>query len=179
LRSPKFVTLRPEAREPAKPYTSRHHPKQWVLKETSITNLLELNLAATLKTLHLDLANFFRTMHANRTDYCVWVARLLPKLSHARMRLPRICPDCFGRHHVPSQQPEYELPACSLKTLAVCVSVCDVWCGDVWRDESLFHVYAHRCRIPTDIQVNSSEANVISEPNRTHLLDSIKSLASR
>jgi hypothetical protein len=80
---------------------------------------------------------------------------------------------------VPSQQPEYEPPASSLETLAVCVSVCDVWCGDVWRDESLFGVYAHRHRIPTDIQVNSTEPSVISEPNRTHLLDSIESLASR
>jgi hypothetical protein len=57
LRSLKFEAPRPEVREPAKPYTSRRRPKHWVIQESSITKFLEVSLAATLKTLHLDLAN--------------------------------------------------------------------------------------------------------------------------
>jgi F-box-like len=179
LRSLKLGTPRPEVREPAKPYTSGRHPKQWILQESSITNFLDFSLAVTLKTLHLDLANCFSTNAIKRAHYCVWIAELLPTLSHVRIRLPRICPDCFAGHRLPSQQAEPRLPTTQLKTLAVCVSVCDEWCGDVWKDQPLFGIYAFPCRRPTDSQVGPPEPNVISEPSRTQLLDSIKSLASR
>jgi hypothetical protein len=180
LRSLKFEAPRPEVREPAKPYTSRRRPKHWVIQESSITNFLEVSLAATLKTLHLDLANCFRTKAIKCAHYCFWIAELLPTLSHARIRLPRICPDCFASHQLPSQHAGSKFPKSQLKTLAVCVSVCDEWCGDVWRDEPLFGVYAYPCRHSTDSQaVRYPEPNVISEPSRTQLLDSIKSLARR
>ena len=101
LRSLKLETLRPEVRD-VHLYSSGPYPRQWALQESSIPGFLDFNLAATLKTLHLDLANCVSIRTVKRAHYCVWIAELLPTLSHARIRLPRICPDCFAGHRLPS-----------------------------------------------------------------------------
>jgi hypothetical protein len=99
LRTLRFETPRPEAREPTKLYSAGEQPKRWVLMTSSILNFLDLQLATSGATLHLDLANCFRGQYAaNTAHYCLSVAK--------RIRLPRICPDCFAGQDASSRRHE-------------------------------------------------------------------------
>lgn len=180
LRTLKFEASRPQTRAPTNRDGMREQPKRKALLTSSILGFLDLNLAASLKTLHLDLANFFRRKHAtNGAHYCLSIAKLLPSLLHARIRLPRICPDCFGAHVESSQKQEGFFATSRLRTLAVCVSVGDELHSDHGQEFPLSCVYAHCCRAINASGVEDPPPEVICEPSWTRLLESLRSLARR
>lgn len=181
IKTLKFETPRPELGESIlRAYSSKGKSKHRVLLTSTILNFLDLNLATSLETLHLDLANLFRTQFSpDSAHYCSPIAKLLPRLSHARIRLPRICPDCFEGHETLWQKQEDDLPKSRLRTLAVCISVGDEWCADIWPESSVSGVYSQCCRAVKAGRFMGTEQVKLAKPMRTKLIESLKSLASR
>jgi hypothetical protein len=182
VRTLKFETLRPEAREHNKFDGGRKQPKQHILRACSILNFVDPILSGNLKTLHVDLADCFRSRYpADSPHYCPSTAKLLPSSFHARIRLPRICAECFEGHGDTSEKQGEHLETTCLKTLTVCLSVCDEYCADVFRNNHLFGVYARSCRDPKAGRGTDSIDVVSTQPSWTNfkLVKGIKSLASR
>lgn len=171
LRTLNFETPRREARSPRGKYV-RESP----LFTASILDFLDMNLLQSLESLHLDLAYSFpnpmSSAYVDRAHYCLSIAALLPRLSHAKIRLPRICPDCFpaGRDISSQKKQENNATTSRLKTLAVCLSVCT-------GGSSYYATYAVCCQGLKNTSFSLNYA--VCPPSWMPLLESVKSVARR
>jgi hypothetical protein len=172
-----FEIPRPKINEASLPYNKKDQQKDWRLSPSSILGFLDSRLMASLRTLDLDLANRFRAKHATKSaHYCPSIAKLLPSLIHVRLRLPRICPDCFEERNASSQKQENGTANSRLRTLAVIVSVSNEWWRGYLADTSPFGVYSQCCRA---VKAGNPRQEVISQPSWNTLLESLESLADR
>lgn len=153
-------------------------PERWTLSPSSILCYLSLRLATALEILYLDLAGCARIVkQGSHAHYCPSIAMLLPRLIHARIRLPRICPDCFEAKHKVSQE-DAELPQSRLKTLVICVSF-DEPTGLYTPGFSRIIKYSNCCQTLANGEGEAVLQSVLTGPRWKSLIDSVKSLASR